>query len=150
MKNSLDSLSSRKNNSKLCTCNIWFIVFGDSWHVGLASKPSLKLKYHSISLVHKINFGWQIALKLCTGNDSETAVLCAKYRNDLTSKKWVAWKRVFARFYIKMSFVRISYIKIPPFFKSHGYICIYCSELILGLRPANERRRYLVTTSIIG
>ena len=29
-------------------------------------------------------------------------------------------------------------------------IYIYCTGLILGVRPANERRRYFVTTSLIG
>ena len=33
----------------------------------------------------------------------------------------------------------------------HGHKSIdYVTELILGLRPANERRRYFVTTSLIG
>ena len=27
---------------------------------------------------------------------------------------------------------------------------VFIAELILGLRPANERRRYFVTTSLIG
>ena len=27
---------------------------------------------------------------------------------------------------------------------------LYSAQLILGLRPANERRRYFVTTSLIG
>ena len=34
--------------------------------------------------------------------------------------------------------------------KSHGMIVTLISGMILGLRPANERRRYKVTPSLIG
>ena len=33
---------------------------------------------------------------------------------------------------------------------SQGYLFKWMDRLILGWRPANERRRYFVTTSLIG
>ena len=34
--------------------------------------------------------------------------------------------------------------------KNWGWVMHICAELILGLHPANERRRYFLTTSLIG
>ena len=51
------------------------------------------------------------------------------------------------------SFVRVIQNKGPVMWKVClcQYVLLFCnSGLILGLRPANERRRYFVTTSFIG
>ena len=50
--------------------------------------------------------------------------------------------------------MKISYINIYPHLSSTSEIAIliyiHYAGLILGLCPANERRRYFVTTSLIG
>ena len=41
--------------------------------------------------------------------------------------------------------------RAPPWLRGLGYhVNLHNSGMILGLRPANERRRYFVTTSLIG
>ena len=45
----------------------------------------------------------------------------------------------YSRFYLHLSWTSTS-----------GYNCMYYTGQTLGLRPANERRRYFVTTSLIG
>ena len=45
----------------------------------------------------------------------------------------------------------IEVVQVIKFFPSGGQGPIHpASELILGLRPTNERRRYFVTPSLIG
>ena len=55
-----------------------------------------------------------IVLKFCTEHGSITAVLCAKFQNDLATKMGIVDERDFARFKFKMRFGRISYIGTAP------------------------------------
>ena len=60
-------------------------------------------------------------------------------------------KRDFARFGFKLRSGRISHIaQGPGYTRKHEGGLRRIAQLILGLRPANERRRYFVTTSLIG
>ena len=50
---------------------------------------------------------------------------------------------------IPIAFSRHAVIKTNPNNTQQSVICVQNTVLILGLRPANERRRYFVTTSLI-
>ena len=55
-------------------------------NIKYASETNLALKSHEISFAHNLFLSCQIVLKLCTEHGSDTAVLCAKYQNDLTTE----------------------------------------------------------------
>ena len=55
-------------------------------------------KSREISFSHNIQSHFPIILKFCTERDSHTAVLCAKFQNDRTSKEEIADIRDFAIF----------------------------------------------------
>ena len=56
-------------------------------NIGCPPETHLKLKYRDLSFIQNPRFSFQIALKLRTGYGSDTAVLCAKFQNDLTTKQ---------------------------------------------------------------
>ena len=78
------------------------------------SEIHLKLKSREISFAHNSCLSWLIALKFCTEYGCITAVLCAKFQIDWTIETDVMDERNFARFELKMSFGRISYIAQNP------------------------------------
>ena len=56
-------------------------------------KTHFKIKSHKILLVHNIHFSCQIILTFCTEHGSVTAMLCAKFQNDLTTEKYIMCKK---------------------------------------------------------
>ena len=72
-------------------------------NIGYPPETRLKLLYHELSFVHNIQLDIPIVLKFCPE-------LCEKYKNDWTTESNVMDERDFARFQIKISFGRISYI----------------------------------------
>ena len=78
------------------------------------SETHLKLKSLENSFVHNILFNCPIILKVCTEQDSITALLCTKFQNDRVSEYQVMRKRDFTIFGFKMSFGRMSYIAQLP------------------------------------
>ena len=65
----------------------------------------LKLKSHEFSFYHNLSFSCQIILKFCSEHGSTTAVLCAKFQNDLTTAMDdLNWQDFFERFEFKMHF----------------------------------------------
>ena len=76
----------------------------------LPSEIHPKLKFREISFTNKVLRSCQIISKFCTEHGSVIAVLCAKFRNDLTTEIGLMGERDFARFEFKMIFVWISYI----------------------------------------
>ena len=71
---------------------------GYSCNIGYSSETHLKLNSREISLVKIIHFSCQIVLKICTEHNSDTAVLFAKFLNNLTNEQCVMGKRDFARY----------------------------------------------------
>ena len=84
---------------------------------------------HSNLATYRLSILEDKNLKLCRKHVNDVAVLCVKFRDDWANEMHVMYQRDFTIFQIKMTFGGIG--------------------LILGLRPANERRRYKVTPSLI-
>ena len=82
--------------------------------MGYPSETHLKLKSHEILFIHNIHFSDQIIFKFCTEHGSNTAVLCAKFHNDLTTEQWGMGKWDFTRFEFEMRFRWISFIVQQP------------------------------------
>ena len=74
------------------------------------SETHLIPKSVEIWFAHSLFLNYLIILKFCTEHGSFTALLCAKFQNDLTTEMDVMDERDFARFEFKMSFGWISYI----------------------------------------
>ena len=51
-------------------------IFAENW---------FKLKFCMILLIHNICISEKIILKICTEYGSDTAILCAKFQNNLTT-----------------------------------------------------------------
>ena len=62
-----------------------------------------KFKYRKISLAFKLLLSCPISLNVCTEHGSNTAVLCAKFQNDLITKMDALDERDLARFECKLS-----------------------------------------------
>ena len=62
-------------------------VTGHYGAVTLEDIPPLKFKSRQISFVYKIHDSCQIVLTFYTEHGSNTAVLCAKLQNDLTTEE---------------------------------------------------------------
>ena len=75
----------------------------------------LKPKSREISFAHKSFISHLIVLKFCSEHGSDTSVLCAKFQTDWTIGMEVMDERRFARFQLKISFGRISYIAQQPY-----------------------------------
>ena len=89
--------------------------YARTWCVGCCdiehpSETHIKLRSREISFAHNSLRNCQIVLKYCTEHGSITAVLCAKFQNDLTNEMDVLDERDFARFEFEMSFGRISHV----------------------------------------
>ena len=84
------------------------------YNIGYQSETDIKLKSHEVLFAHNWFCNRPIILKCCTEHDSDTAVLCEKFQNDGTTETDVMDTRDFARFELKMSFGRISYIANHP------------------------------------
>ena len=56
----------------------------------------------------------QKVLKICTEHGSETAGLCVKIQNDISTEHWIVIKLDFARSEFKMRLKRISYNATAP------------------------------------
>ena len=50
-------------------------------NIGFPSETPLQLKLREISFVHNICLSYQFALKFCTEQSNDTAVLCTKFQN---------------------------------------------------------------------
>ena len=50
-------------------------------------KTYFKLKLCEISFIHNIHFSCQTTLRFCTEHDSDIAMLCTHFQNDLTIGK---------------------------------------------------------------
>ena len=84
-----------------------------------------KLKSWEILFPKNILLVYHIVLKICTEHGCDTAMLCAKFENDITTEMTVLNGRDFARFKFVMRFWRISNIatgtwwcKNPPVISS--------------------------------
>ena len=126
------------------------------------SGPDLKLKSRELSLVHNIYISCSIALKFGTGHGNDTAVLCAKCQNDLTTDKWVTGKRDFTRFEYTMNFGGTIYLGTTPWVlqcfnwgrirvKAEGtlsMLCSWTSASFNSLRPRQNGRHFPEDTFI--
>ena len=84
----------------------------------------------------------QISLKLVSGGpiDNKPALVqVTVWRRSATSHYLNQWWLVYWRIYASLGLDEL---------REHGYVW-YFTRLILGLRPANERRCYFVKTSLI-
>ena len=83
-------------------------------YIGYLSGTHLKLKSCEISFVHDICLCCPIVLKFCTEYDSDTAVRCAKFQDDLIIEMALMVEQDLVRFEFKMGFRRIFYIAQHP------------------------------------
>ena len=120
----------------------------------------LKLKSREISLAVNLFLSCQIILKFCTEHGNDTAVLCAKFQNDLTinmvvMEEWALMRLtwVLHRLPLRARYAIFLVSSDTDFcFTSHCYTVIVTRYLgiILYVRTSNERRCYIVTSSLIG
>ena len=54
----------------------------------LQSETHFEFKSRERSFVKNIDFGCQTVLKLCTEHGGDTAVICARFQNELTTEQW--------------------------------------------------------------
>ena len=80
-----------------------------TWELCNIRYPSqtLKPKSREISFANILFISYPIVLKFCTEHGSDTAVLCAKFQNDWTTKTAVMDDRDFARFEFNSNFRRM-------------------------------------------
>ena len=98
----------RKNKTKKTLFKVNNITLALIWkcqlsikaccNTGYPSETRLKLKSREISFAHNVLISCQIALKICTGHGSITAVLCVNFQNDLITETDVMDERDFTRF----------------------------------------------------
>ena len=63
-----------------------------------------KLKYHKISCVQSLYLSWRILVKNFIEHSNHTAVLCAQFPKDLSTKMDLRGERDFATFQFKLDF----------------------------------------------
>ena len=64
-----------------------------SWR--LTAPKELLLKSPPNLFSNNVHMSYRINLKFCTEHGSDTAVLCAKFQNDLTTEQYVMGKQIF-------------------------------------------------------
>ena len=74
------------------------------WTYWISSRNLSKLKYHEISLFHKISFSCQIVLKFCKEHGTVIAVLCAKFSKRLGICKITYWQMRFREIWVRDNF----------------------------------------------
>ena len=77
-------------------------------NIGYLSKTHLKPKSCEISFAHNLFINYLIVLKPCTKHDSDTALFCARFRNNWTTETNVMDEQDFTRFEFKMDGYPIS------------------------------------------
>ena len=139
----------------------WNLLSGCSWrygshYVSICADNDLATRHHSArcwpSHISQNDFTWSVRVK---SNELRYCLLCAVCFVVLTNELSYVFKTILLG--AKICMVIFSYASSSPL---RTYRACYLgsqygdnyprSGLILGLRPANERRRYFVTTSIIG
>ena len=92
------SVSNKVNNITLALIWKYQLPIKACCNIGYPSETHLKIKSREISFAHNLLISCQIALKICTGHGSITAVLCANFQNNLTTEMNETDERHFARF----------------------------------------------------
>ena len=100
------------------------------YNIAYPFETYLKPKPREISFGHNLLLSCTVVLKFCTEHGSVTAVLCAKYQNDLTIEMDVLNERSFARFEFDVSFGEITCIAT----KFAGYLmfCLHKNSVLKG------------------
>ena len=65
----------------------------DSWGLSQSTEITLYLKYCETLFTHNTKFSQPILLKFCTEHSIHTAMLCAKFQNDLSPEKEAVGKK---------------------------------------------------------
>ena len=92
--------------------------------MGHPSETHLKLKSHEDLFTHNLFRNGPIVLKVCAGYDSDTAMLCAKFKNILTTDMDVMDQWDFVRFQFNMNFGDILYCAAPQ----ESYLMWWCID----------------------
>ena len=86
----------------------------DGWYnIGYLSETHLNLKFCNMSFIQNTHFRSQIILTFCTEHGRDTAMLCAKFQNDLMIERNFMGK-LLAKFEFKLHFGLICYAEQPP------------------------------------
>ena len=108
----------------------------DSCNMRHPSEKHHKLKSREISFSDILSFTCPIVVKVCTEHGSDTAVLCAKFQNDLTAPINVMDARDFTRDWICDACGYIYYVTTSPSIHASAAVILspFAMELAWAVR----------------